>query len=44
MEPKCGFCQSTDFTVVTRKRNGANLLLIICDKCGAILAAVEARK
>lgn len=38
MEPKCGFCGSTEYKGLTRSRGG---VLIICSSCGAILAAVK---
>jgi hypothetical protein len=39
--PKCGFCKSTEYTAVERSRGGANLYLIVCSACNAILAAVR---
>jgi len=43
MEPKCGFCGSTEYTGVRRNRGGVNLVLIICSSCGAILAAANTK-
>jgi transcription elongation factor Elf1 len=41
MEPNCPHCKSTESTGLRRVKAGVHVVLIICCKCGAILAAVN---
>lgn len=41
MQPKCGFCGSTEYKAVSSKQGGTDLVIVICSKCGAILAAAN---